>query len=162
MRRGDPIRYAHLAERLAEFAADDPRWLRLNEKLLALGGEAIVPIARYFDQREPSVLSRRARLFDGKRSVQIRGEAGSCHHNTAALYAGVEKWRFLGQADLPRVKIVTGWALSPKDDPVWRAHSWGLRPDGVVVETTEPRRLYYGVVLTPEEGKKFVKATGVR
>ena len=59
------------------------------------------------------------------------GKPGSCHENVAAL--------------LQRDELDSGWtgyALS--EDGLWRNHSWGQR-NGKIVETTEPRLVYWGV-----------------
>lgn len=151
---------AFLRERLARAAKRDPRWMALRDRLLALGGlEVVVGLDDYFDPALPSVLSPRARVFDGEGAMVVRGEGGACHHNVAALCAGEELWRFLHRRDLPKAKIVTGWALS--EDGLWRNHSWGVTKDGTVVETTIPRIVYYGVALTPAESLRFVEATGI-
>ena len=39
--------------------------------------------------------------------------------------------------------VFTGFALS--DDGLWRFHSWCLTKDDTIIETTEPRIMYYGV-----------------
>ncbi|MEU5907089.1 hypothetical protein [Micromonospora sp. NPDC047527] len=36
---------------------------------------------------------------------------------------------------------------SAADDELWRQHSWGADPDGTLVETTDERRAYVGIVL---------------
>ena len=41
--------------------------------------------------------------------------------------------------------IATGYALS--GDNLWRQHSWGIDPDGVLAETTDERHAYVGIVL---------------
>jgi hypothetical protein len=47
------------------------------------------------------------------------------------------------QGEVPA--IGTGYALS--EDGLWRQHSWGLREDGGVVETTSGREMYVGLRL---------------
>lgn len=42
-------------------------------------------------------------------------------------------------------KICTGYALSK--DGLWRFHSWGFDNENNLVETTEPRLLYWGNVV---------------
>jgi hypothetical protein len=147
-----------LNDRLSLEASVEPRWIVLNDKLLALGGQAIVAYPPYhFSDRLPNALSRRARSFDPQGAVMLGGQPGHCHHNTAAMFAKKELWRFAGRSDLPKIKIVTGWALS--DDGIWRSHSWGVQRDGTVVETTCPRIGYFGVVLNPEESNLLVRRT---
>lgn len=133
-----------LTERLAEYGAQDPRWLVLNKRLLALGGLAVVP----WGLRDPThhmdrILSHRARTFSGIDALRENGDANSCHDNASALRdAGVVK------------RIATGWALSV--DGLWRRHSWGVAfRENCPVETTEPRELYYGYILTAAEANAF-------
>jgi hypothetical protein len=64
----------------------------------------------------------------------VPGDLGECHRNVAVLW-------FDGVIE----SIGTGYALS--DDGLWRQHSWGLASDGALVETTDERRAYVGVVL---------------
>lgn len=147
---------AFLRKRIADAAREEPRWLALREKLLAAGGkEIVVGYGDYFrDGVSPSLLTKRARLFDPQSVVLIPGSAGECHHNTAAMCAGRQLWRFLERRrGLPKVKIATGWALY---EGLWRNHSWGVTPEGLVIETTVPTEMYYGVVLSPAEQERFV------
>ena len=64
----------------------------------------------------------------------VPGEAGECHRNVAVRWID-------GQVDT----IATGYALS--GDNLWRQHSWGIDPDGVLAETTDERHAYVGIVL---------------
>jgi len=41
--------------------------------------------------------------------------------------------------------IYTGYALSP--DGLWRYHSWGIDKNNTIIETTEPRLLYFGSII---------------
>jgi len=41
-------------------------------------------------------------------------------------------------------RMATGWALS--DDGLWRQHSW-LVKDKTIIETTESRKRYFGIIL---------------
>lgn len=41
--------------------------------------------------------------------------------------------------------VCTGYALS--DDGLWRFHSWGINFNDEIVETTEPRIKYYGIIV---------------
>lgn len=158
MKRLPEAQRKFLRDRLATEARVEPRWLALNDTLLAIGGQAIVAHPPdHFSDGLPTVLSRRAKIFDPRGAILLEGERGACHHNTAAMFAQKELWRFLGRRDLPKIKIATGWALS--DDGLWRSHSWGVQKDGTVVETTCPRIGYLGVVLTPAESDTFVRLT---
>ncbi|MEU7909030.1 hypothetical protein [Actinoplanes sp. NPDC049118] len=74
-----------------------------------------------------STFVARVRLADG--------DVGECHGNVAALWI-----------DGALASIGTGYALS--EDQLWRQHSWGVDTDGALVETTEERRAYVGIVLS--------------
>jgi len=54
--------------------------------------------------------------------------------------------------ELPGARIVTRYALS--DDGMWRQHSWVLVGERLV-ETTEEREQYFGVVLSDGEAEEF-------
>lgn len=43
-------------------------------------------------------------------------------------------------------KLYSGYALSP--DGLWRFHSWGLDDSNSIIETTEPRIMYWGVSIS--------------
>ena len=161
MKRLPKAQKKFLHDRLYSEASVEPRWLALNDKLLALGGHAIVAYPPYyFADRLPTALSRRAKTLDPLGAIMLEGQQGHCHHNTAAMFAKTELWRFGGRADLPKIKIATGWALS--DDGIWRSHSWGVLRDGTVVETTCSRIGYFGVVLKPAESDILVRRTARR
>ena len=82
------------------------------------------------------------RMFPGRGSMEITGEQSHCHSNVAGLYQA------------KRVDtIVTGFALSK--DGLWREHTWGLK-GGRVVETTERRVKYFGMVLEKAAALEFV------
>ena len=70
-------------------------------------------------------------------------KSSSCHRNVAAVWTK-KKFGIVG--------IATGYALS--DDGLWRQHSWGILRDGVL-ETTEKRLKYFGVVLQGERADFF-------
>jgi len=117
-----------------------PWFTRLEQRLLSMGGEMVVP------RQEPDqdkILSRGKLLVkDNIKIVTIRGTHGNCHGNVAEI------WRH----DPERYYIATGWALS--DDGLWRQHSWII--DGyTLIETTTPREKYFGFLLTPLEAQQF-------
>jgi hypothetical protein len=70
-------------------------------------------------------------------------KSSSCHQNVASLWRG-RKFGIVG--------IATGYALS--EDGLWRQHSWGVLRDGVL-ETTETRAKYFGIVLQGEKADHF-------
>lgn len=128
-----------LADKLAAFSKTDPRWPKLNQKLLRMGGRAIVP---QHDPHLDDVLGTRAKLFPTKGYKFSGGQPSKCHWNVATLYVRNEVDH-----------VVTGWALS--DDSLWRSHTWGLQKKRVV-ETTERRKKYFGVVLNSYEASLLV------
>ena len=71
--------------------------------------------------------------------------SSSCHQNVASLWMD----RKFGI-----VAVATGYALS--DDGLWRQHSWCILPDGVL-ETTESRLKYFGIVLQGQRADHFAE-----
>jgi hypothetical protein len=77
----------------------------------------------------------KATLFLGceQNCQMIRMQNSACHDNCEELYQkGLIVHRY------------TGYALS--SDGLWRFHSWGINNNGQVVETTESRVMYYGII----------------
>ena len=70
----------------------------------------------------------------------IKGAPNGCHKNSAKLWSE------------GKGKIVTGYALS--DDGLWRQHSW-VNAGNQLIETTEPRVIYFGYTLDEDESKEF-------
>jgi hypothetical protein len=62
-------------------------------------------------------------------------EANRCHDNAS---------RLVEQGKEPERAV--GFALT-NDDGLWRPHSWCMSKKGTVVETTELRDVYFGVVM---------------
>ncbi len=113
-----------------------PEYTKLEQKLLSMGGEMVVP------RREPDqdkILSR-GTLWNDDLVEVVSGIPCNCHGNVADFWRNNPK----------RYSIATGWALS--DDGLWRQHSWII--DGsTLIETTIPREKYFGFVLTPIEAR---------
>jgi hypothetical protein len=107
------------------------RWRSWCRTLLSFGGSLVVP------PRDPEpdleALLAGASAFGSEVRFTQAG-AGECHGNVAALWI-----------DGAIASIGTGYALS--DDQLWRQHSWGVDAEGVLVETTDERSAYVGVVL---------------
>jgi hypothetical protein len=112
----------------AEYAQ---RWRSWCQTLLSFGGSLVVPPGA--PEPDLEALLADGRAFDPAVRF-VYGQAGECHHNVAVLWID-------GVVDT----IATGYALS--HDDLWRQHSWGVDPDGVLVETTDERRAYVGIVL---------------
>jgi len=131
-----------LARQAGRAITRQPRLAALWRRLLDLGGAAAC-----FADTEPDLesLLARGRVFAGPARLQPGGP-GACHENTAQLWQGHPA----------TLQIVTGYALSA--DGCWRQHSWLLDSSGrppPLVETTAPRLLYFGRVLTAAEARQF-------
>lgn len=113
-------------------------FFELARRLLAEGGDVVVWVATAVPLVEELVA--RAVVWRSD-AVHATGRPSACHENAA-----------LGAAE-SGLRIGTGWALS--DDGLWRAHSWNVRDDGVVVETTVARTGYVGIVLDDVETVLF-------
>lgn len=126
-------------ERWEEWADKQPPLVDLRSELLSIGGNEVVPVW------EPDVeaLLAAGQVITPTEIVNIEGVPSQCHQNVARLYADHESVTEIG----------TGWALS--SDGLWRQHSWAHRGDELV-ETTETRDLYYGLLLDGTRAEEFV------
>lgn len=134
----DPRQIKLLQDSMTRVEKHHPTLGLLYERLLEEGGLAVVPVP---EEPDADRIIDRGTLFSPKGSKVVEGVRNSCHANAARLNLGKEG-----------IDIVTGYAMS--DDQVWRQHSWGLLK-GKVIETTSPRKLYFGYILTPEEARYF-------
>jgi hypothetical protein len=132
------------AERVAEQDVAHPgyarAWDAFARVVLEHGGQHVVP------PRKPDILiemfTTQATLIDSSVIERRPGEVSDCHRNAAGLWV-------LG--DCPA--IGTGYALS--EDGLWREHSWGIRDDGTVIETTVQRTAYFGVIFRDADARWF-------
>lgn len=104
----------------------DPRYYQLRERLLEFGGEVVC-----FTKSEPdlTILLEYGQLWPGYGAEQSHG-------NAPEFIAAKKGFR-----------VCTGYALS--GDGLWRQHIWCIdrRPRTTkIVETQDPKILYYGVV----------------
>lgn len=118
------------AEQQAALEAHGTRFTALADQLAPFGGSHLV-IAPGDELTLEQILAE-ARLLDARAVEHVPGKPSSCHRNIAARFR-------LGQC-----AIATGYALS---GGYWRQHTWGVKPDGTLVETTEPRDAYWGRIL---------------
>jgi len=125
-----------------EAVSGQPELKRLRFILLRMGGVCLVAPPK-FDGDIPALLES-GFLTNGQITVKIM-KSSSCHQNVASL------WR---SRKAGIVAIATGYALS--EDGLWRQHSWGIRRDGIL-ETTEPREKYFGLVLQGSKADRFAK-----
>ena len=137
--------FAFLDARLTEYLKWQPEFVTLVDRLLAIAGIRVVPPGAPDPDLE--ALLRQGQIWDGLARL-VLGEPGRCHVNAASLY----------QRNSTRFRIVTGYALSA--DGLWRQHSWvydiSPRRRRRIIETTERRVQYYGVMLSPAEATAFV------
>ncbi|MFC7246118.1 hypothetical protein ACFQO7_26885 [Catellatospora aurea] len=116
----------------AEASADyGRRWRAWCRALLSFGGSLVVPPV--IPESDLDELLARGSAF-GTVVRRVQGDVGECHRNVAMLWI-----------DRTIDSIGTGYALS--DDGLWRQHSWGIDAEGALVETTDERRAYVGIVL---------------
>ena len=126
-----------LRKRTADCLEKNPEYKPLVEKLLSIGGDFVVI---WMGEPDLDKLLSRGRLFENK-VILHEMQPNNCHANIARLWDRNK-----------RIKIVTGWALS--DDGLWRQHSWGLKIPRLI-ETTEKRIKYFGVILNEMESITF-------
>ena len=126
-------RLKFLAERNAT-ALENPAAVKLRSKLIEYAGEEV--LLRVAPE-EIDRLWARGEFHPGKGAGLLRMPANRCHFNAAKLF-------LTGQA----AKVVSGFALS---EGLWRSHTWVVNSRGRIVETTEPREVYFGAVLELKE-----------
>ena len=83
----------------------------------------------------------------------LRGQPNGCHANAARIVLGITRVTRAGAAGADG--IGTGFALS--GDGLWREHSWAL-DGGVLIETTERRTLYWGLVLRGDDAVRWAQS----
>jgi hypothetical protein len=115
-------------------------WEELSERLLELGGLAVVPPV-HIEGIEFFVARAGASFAYGG---FVAGEPNACHANSAEL--------FLSGAV---AALASGFALS--SDGLWRMHSWGVDSAGRAVETTVRREAYFGILFEGEAAQEFCR-----
>jgi hypothetical protein len=135
-----PEQRTFLSRRLRDAVGKQPELKRLKTVLLRLGGDFLVAPPKP-DQDVPMLLEQ-GFLTSGPIKLKVM-KSSSCHQNVAFLWTK-RKFGIVG--------IATGYALS--DDGLWRQHSWGILRDGVL-ETTQARQKYFGIVLQGERADFF-------
>lgn len=137
-----------LSVRVADAIEREPRYARLRNILLRIGGAQIVQMY------EPNLLQilYRGRAMRGTSAHLRLGEPSACHENVCSHYRAEGFNNF---------RIWTGYALSK--DGLWRQHSWGQlvgddwvpQDRGRLIETTVKRVAYFGYQMTAQESEKF-------
>jgi hypothetical protein len=135
-----PEQKEFLTRRFRVAAKAQPDLRRLRSILLRMGGTFLVPPPK--PDGDVAALLESGFVTSGPITLKIM-KCSSCHENVAVLW----KRR---QAGI--IAIATGYALS--EDELWRQHSWGILRDGIL-ETTEARLKYFGLVLQGERADNF-------
>jgi hypothetical protein len=138
-----PEQQQHLDLRFRHAVVGQPELGRLKEILLGIGGDFLVAPPKA-DPDVPFLLER-GFLMSGPICLNLM-ESSSCHQNVSSIWV---------KKALGIVGIATGYALS--DDGLWRQHSWGILRDGVL-ETTEERLKYFGILLQGKGADGFAEA----
>lgn len=121
-----------------------PLLKKLQEGLVNNGGEMVCfpPIEEDIEK-----LLSRGQFWTAKDCKFSKGRQSACHENSSLLW----------EANQEKLFLATGYALS--NDGLWRQHSWCIQNtkegNPKVIETTEPRELYYGFVMTLSETEDF-------
>lgn len=130
------------SRRLVRYTPVSPKSLQY---LLEVHPSAYAPMQAWVSQQYPGtclvfmhgIFVSWAQLRDAPMVVptQLRvrpGEVGRCHDNVLRL--------------LKAHQLDSAWAgFALSEDGRWRFHSWGLSADGVIIETTLRRLVYWGV-----------------
>lgn len=116
----------------------DPDREILRDKLLSFAGEEVCMMGGEDD--ETLSILHCGQFWTGIDAIMKEGQPSQCHLNSFNLWA--EDRKMMSHI----IYLCTGYALS--DDGMWRRHSWCIRKSiNTIIETTEPRILYYGYVL---------------
>jgi hypothetical protein len=122
-----------------------PNMEAIRDKLLDFAGQEVCIL--HGDDRDTENILHCGQFWFGKLSEMTTDDRfrmrNQCHANSIKLYQEYK--------DKRDIHFCTGFALS--DDGMWREHSWCISRDSgesIVIETTEPRILYYGYVI-PEK-----------
>jgi hypothetical protein len=138
-----PEQKRFLSRRFRDASEVQPELKRLKLLLLRFGGELLVAPPKP-DPDIPGLLES-GFLISGT-VVLKQMMRSSCHQNISALWS-MPKRQIIG--------IATGYALS--EDGLWRQHTWGLLRNGIL-ETTETRLKYFGILLQGEKADRFSQA----
>ena len=135
-----------LNRRFRDAARNQPELKHLRPLLLRFGGQFIVAPVKP-DQHVPRLLQQ-GFVTTGPVKLKLM-KSSSCHQNVASVRT-TKRFGVVG--------IATGYALS--EDGLWRQHSWGILRDGVL-ETTETRLKYFGILLQGKEADFFAWSNSV-
>lgn len=123
----------------------DPRLFTLKERLLDFAGDAVC--LPDIEEDIANILAY-GQFWIGNNIKMMKGLPSQCHRNASRLW----------EANKDKSRICTGYALS--SDGMWRQHSWCIwhkSRSNQIVETTEPRILYFGFVMTETQCEDFAQ-----
>jgi hypothetical protein len=115
----------------------------IGERLLSIDGHYIqIPTTNL---PYCGALARYGKLMDPSNVSLQPGRPNWCHDNVIRLYnANSTGW-----------SIAAGFALNFGEHGFWNDHTWLVKRDGTIVETTERRKQYFGVKLTKARAAAF-------
>lgn len=132
---------------------------KLKKKLISLGGSKVAGTSN-----DKNML-KRAKVLESKNILIRTMIRSSCHYNSAQLVIDHSESEYKGE-----LQMWIGWGLS--SDGIWREHSWIVAKEdselfpikgedgeyeetsvssGTIIETTEPRVMYFGHPISGEE-----------
>jgi hypothetical protein len=108
-----------------------PIHAKVNKKLQEIDSKSHI-VAMPHEYIDLKLILNDAKL-DESTVLYLPLESSQCHNNCDFLLA-----------QKLASNIYCGYAMSK--DGLWRFHSWGKAESGEIIETTEPREKYYGIV----------------
>ena len=122
----------------------EPAVKDLASHLLSLGGKTVsVPINEW--PQFCKALTLLGQVLPGI-AVEVRkGAERACHANSVRLWMD----------DKVNHRLATGFGLS--EDQMWRRHSWVIGTDNKIIETTQKREKYFGLLLEDESAEQFAR-----
>lgn len=121
--------------RIQKAFQERPYLKKLYCRLLKIDGIAAVLWNGTNNEEIVAQLLNSGEAAPGQKAVLQLGKPSECHENSIARH----------QEDPHSYEVRTGYALSK--DGIWRPHSWVFdADDNDIIETTEKRVTYFGVV----------------
>lgn len=121
----------------------DDRLFDLRKHLLDFAGEAVC-LPDYEEDMDD--IMNYGQFWIGNNIKMIKGLPSQCHYNSSRLW----------ETNKDKCRICTGYALT--SDGIWRQHSWVIwmkSRSNQIIETTVPRLVYFGYVMTSEQCADF-------
>jgi hypothetical protein len=134
-----------IAELYQGIKPDDQNNIEIATKLLAIAGKQVIIYTGEQSVMNLALVNNATLMTAEKLRIQ-KGNPSDCHNNCSKIWS----------KDPDKFSIVSGFALTA-DDQMWRAHTWLLDKNGVIVETTIPRYLYFGEIMDKTLSAVFAK-----